>query len=251
MRVTVCELPDERQAFAPAWEALVAYVKEQKSELVLLPELPFSAWFARTPEFEAGAWQRAETEHEVMMKRLPELAPATVLGTHLLTEEGRHLNRGFSWSSADGYRGIHDKYYFPNEEDFYERRWFDRSPRDFTVAHVQQDLALGFLICTEVMFSEWARHYGRQGANIIAVPRAATRHERWVIAPQMAAIASGAFVLSSNRVDEHLFSGRGLVIDPDGKLLAETSREKPFVTVDIDLEQSTQAKRTYPRDVVE
>lgn len=250
MKVTVCELPDDREAFGSAWEEFVVYVREQQSELVLLPELPFSAWFARTPQFDGRVWQRVQEEHDVMMGRLSQLAPAVVLGTRLVTEEGRHLNRGFTWTATEGYKGIHDKYYFPNEQEFYEGNWFDRSQRDFTLAYVR-DMAIGFLICTEVMFNEWARYYGKQGANIIAVPRAATYHERWIVAPRMAAIASGAFVISSNRVDGHLFSGRGLVIDPDGEILASTSQQEPFVTVDIDLAESARAKKTYPRDVLE
>jgi predicted amidohydrolase len=250
MKVTVCELPDHRKAFESAWEELVSFVREQQSDLVLLPELPFSSWFARTPQFDAQIWQKAQQEHDVMMKRLSQLSPAIVLGTHLVTEEGWHLNRGFSWTATEGYQGIHDKYYLPNEEDFYESCWFDRNRQDFTLAHIQ-DLALGFLICTEVMFPEWARSYGKQGANILAVPRASVDHERWVVASRMAAITSGAFVISSNRVDEHLFGGRGLVIGPNGEVLASTSRQAPFVTVAIDVTESIQAKQTYPRNVRE
>lgn len=250
MKVTVCELPDDRKAFAAAWEALITYVKEQQSDLVLLPELPFTAWFARTPQFDAEVWQRAQEEHDLMMSSLSALAPAIVLGTHLVIEEGRHLNRGFVWTPAEGYKGVHDKYYLPNEEDFYERCWFDRNQRDFTLARVEE-LAIGFLICTEVMFNEWARYYGRQGANIIAVPRASLDHERWLLATRMAAVVSGAFVISSNRVDEKFFAGRGLIIAPNGEVLASTSRQTPFATVAIDLQESAQAKQTYPRDVPE
>lgn len=248
--MTVCELPDDRNAFASAWEELRTSVEKQQSDLILLPELPFSSWFARTSHFDAEVWQRVQEEHRAMMQRLFQLAPAIVLGTHPLTEEGRHLNRGFSWTPTEGYKGIHDKYYLPNEEDFYERCWFDRGQRDFTLTHIQ-DMAIGFLICTEVMFNERARHYGKQGANIIAVPRASSYHERWVLAPRMAAIVSGAFVISSNRRDEHTFAGHGLVIGPNGEMLASTSRQEPFITVNIDLTESTQAKRTYPRDVPE
>lgn len=86
-----------------------------------------------------------------------------------------------------------------------------------------QDLAIGFPICSEGMFNEWARYYGRQGANLIAVPRATGGHERWVVAPRMAAIASGAFVLSSDRAQDHVFGGRGLVVSPDGDVLASNS----------------------------
>ncbi|GHO46712.1 carbon-nitrogen hydrolase family protein [Ktedonospora formicarum] len=251
MKVTVCELPNNRENFSFAWKELIAHVREQRSDLVLLPELPFSAWFARIPEFDALRWQSAQNEHDVMMNQLSELAPAAILGTHLVSKDGKHLNRGFSWTSEEGYKGIHDKYYFPDEKDFYERRWFDRNERDFTVTHVQ-DMAIGFLICTEVMFNEWARNYGKQGANIIAVPRASSiAYERWIVAPRMAAIVSGAFVISSNRVDDHFFVGHGVIIDPDGDVLASTSRQIPFVTVEINLADSVQAKSIYPRDVLE
>lgn len=250
MKVTVCEMPDDREAFAGAWEALVAHVRAEQSDLVLLPELPFSTWFARTTDFNAETWRKAEVAHTEMMSRLNELSPATVLGTHLVTEGDRHLNRGFVWTPTMGYQGAHDKYYLPNEEDFYERCWFDRNERDFHLTHAGE-AAIGFLICTEVMFNEWARAYGKQGANIIAVPRASTMDfEQYVIAPRMAAFVSGAFVLSSNRNGD-VFSGHGAVIAPNGLLLASTSRETPFITVAIDLAESTAAKSTYPRDVLE
>lgn len=251
MKVTVCELPDSREAFKTAWEALIAYSKREQSDLVLLPELPFSTWFATTPQFDAEVWRMAQEEHDVMMDSLAQLAPAVVLGTRLLTEGEKHFNRGFVWTSTEGYRGVHDKYYFPDEEGFYESRWFDRNQRDFSLARVD-DLAVGFLICTEVMFNEWARYYGRQGANIIAVPRASSEYESWVVATRMAAIASGAFVLSSNRVDERRsFVGGSWIVSPDGDVLAATSRKEPFITVDINLEKSAQAKKAYPRYVLE
>jgi predicted amidohydrolase len=250
MRVTVCEMPDDRKPFETAWEELIAYVRKQQSDLVLLPELPFYPWIATTPQFDARVWQMAQEAHEVMMQRLRELAASVVLGTHPLIEGELRLNRGFSWTPTDGYQGVHDKYYLPNEEGFYERCWFDRGRRDFTLARVQ-NMAIGFLICSEVMFNEWARYYGRQGANILAVPRATGGHERWVVASRMAAIASGAFVISSNRAEDHLFGGRGLVVGPDGDVLASTSSLAPFATVDIDLVESTLAKKTYPRDVLE
>jgi predicted amidohydrolase len=250
MRVSVCEMPDDRKDFETAWEELIAYVSKQQSDLVLLPELPFYPWIATTSQFDAQIWQIAQKAHEVMMQRLRELSAAVVLGTHPLIEGAVRLPRGFSWTPTDGYQGVHDKYYLPNEEGFYERCWFDRGRRDFTLARVQ-DLALGFLICSEVMFNEWARYYGRQGANMIAVPRATGGHERWVVASRMAAIASGAFVISSNRAQGQVFGGRGLVVGPDGDVLVSTARQAPFATVAIDLAESTRAKKTYPRDLLE
>ena len=41
----------------------------------------------------------------------------------------------------------------------------------------------------------------------------------------------------------------GWIISPDGQILATTSCDVPFVTMDIDLDASTAARATYPRYV--
>jgi len=66
----------------------------------------------------------------------------------------------------------------------------------------------------------------------------------------VAAVRTGAFSLSSNRVDSTgACGGVGWIIDPDGQILATTSRDTPLVTLDIDLAASTAARATYPRYV--
>ena len=54
MRVTVCQWPDETQAFTRTWGQLAAHVKAHRSELVLLPQMPFSPWFAASEKFDAA-----------------------------------------------------------------------------------------------------------------------------------------------------------------------------------------------------
>jgi hypothetical protein len=39
-------------------------------------------------------------------------------------------------------------------------------------------------------------------------------------------------------------------VSPEGEILCETSDGKPFVTVEIDLEESVRARATYPRNLV-
>jgi predicted amidohydrolase len=68
----------------------------------------------------------------------------------------------------------------------------------------------------------------------------------------MAAIASGAFVLTSNRSGQGQdgkmqFGGRGMIVDPDGTIVAQTTGERPFATANIELESAASAKTTYPR----
>jgi predicted amidohydrolase len=65
------------------------------------------------------------------------------------------------------------------------------------------------------------------------------------------AITSGTFSLSSNHANSvadriHL-GGQGWIIAPDGEVLGLTSHERPFITMELDLNAAEQAKHTYPR----
>src|SRR5689334_5951541 len=100
MRVSVCQLSDEPGAFAADWETLRAHVDEQKSDLVLLPEMPFATWFATEREFARAAWDAAIAEHARWLPRLSELAPAAVLSTEPVERNGRRLNEAFVWSAG-------------------------------------------------------------------------------------------------------------------------------------------------------
>lgn len=256
MRLTVCELSDEAVAFREDWARLIPHVQNQRSDLVLLPELPACPWFAHQAEFDEQLWQQVMRLHEVFINELSALAPAMVLGTRPHQIGAQRLNQAFVWSKQRGCQAVRAKAYFPDEVGFYEAQWFEAPVRHFVPFRVGE-IKIGFLICTELMFNEWARHYGRQGAHMIAVPRATEKNtvERWLIALRMAAIVSGAFVLSSNHVGlgpsgVH-FGGAGAIISPEGEVLAVTSREQPFVTVEVNLAEAEAAKKTYPRYVKE
>jgi N-carbamoylputrescine amidase len=71
-------------------------------------------------------------------------------------------------------RPLHRKQFFPNEDGWYEANWFAADASGFAV-HEVAGLKIGVLLCTEVMFNEYARRYGRAGAELIVVPRATGR----------------------------------------------------------------------------
>jgi N-carbamoylputrescine amidase len=101
------------------------------------------------------------------------------------------------------------------------------------------------------MFNEHARCYGQADADLIVVPRATgTEHYTWLAAAAMAAIVSGSYVVSSNRVGASdgspVFGGKGFAVGPDGLLLAETSADRPLVAVTIDPGRSQSQKFKYP-----
>ena len=180
-------------------KSLVAHVKARRSELVLLPEMPFCSWFATTPAFDQSVWQAAVAAHNVWQARLTELAPAIVLGTRPVNRNGERLNEGFTWSEADGYRVAHYKYYLPDEQDFWEASWYQRGDGSFTLNQCAE-ASVGFQICTELWSMENSRRYGKDGVHLIVTPRATPKAslDRWLVAGRAAAMISGAFSLSSN-----------------------------------------------------
>jgi N-carbamoylputrescine amidase len=133
---------------------------------------------------------------------------------------------------------------------WWEATCFRTDRHGFEAAEVH-GLSLGVMLCTDAMFNEHARHYGRQGASLIGIPRAAgAATENWLTAGKMAAIVSGSYVVSSNRVgtsDQGVtFGGAGFAFGPDGSLLAMTNALKPLVVIDVDPEWSARQRLSYP-----
>ena len=250
MKITVCELPDDESPLSRAWDALAEHTHRVGSELVVLPEMPFAPWFAVAPTYDEAVWCRAVEQHERWLERLPELAPAAVIGTRPLTRSARRVNEAFAWDAERGYRPVHHKRYLPDEEGFWEAHWYAPGDGDFIPASVAA-ACIGVLICTEQWSMGHAQRYGKAGVHLIATPRCTGRAtvEKWVTGARAVAIVSGAYSVSSNRSAQSGgdFGGAGWVIDPDGRVLALTTGDEPVRTVEIDLAAAEAAKRTYPR----
>ena len=217
MKIAVCELPDGLDLSGAPWLQLIENLQDEKPDLLILNEMPVGDWIAVKRGFDRGT---------------------------ALANEAFLLANG-------SYHPAHHKHYFPQEEGWYERDWFAPVRPGFEVVD-HGELRIGALLCTELFFNEWARHYRRLGANIIAAPRAAGGlNTRWSTAGAMAAIVSGCYVVSSNR-SEHaqrpqgLFGGEGFVYDPNGELVAKTSASSPIALVDIDLGMVKTAQQGYP-----
>jgi N-carbamoylputrescine amidase len=250
-KVAVCEAPAELAAGTEAWTALCQAVSREDPDLLLLNEMPFGPWISAGETFEEAVWRRSLGLHDAGLARLHELGAKVVAGSRPRELDGRRVNEAFVWARDGGPRGVHTKQYFPEEEGYYEARWFERGDRRFASADAG-GFRVGFLICTDLMFNEHARRYGRAGADVLLVPRAvgASSLRRWLVAARMAAIVSGAYVLSSNRAGAdsrgHVFGGAGWIVDPFGDLVAETSPAAPVACHEIDISLVRQAQSEYP-----
>jgi N-carbamoylputrescine amidase len=241
-------------SFARDWERLATHVKAAQSELVLLPEMPFSPWFAWSPKYDASIWKSAIKAHQAATPLLEQLSPALVCGSRPVNSKGKRHNEAFIWDSITGYRYAHTKYYLPDEEGYWEASWYERGDGDFSPVRAG-DTLLGFIICTDLWFFQHSRAYGKKGVHLIACPRATPKGtlEKWLAGGQAAAVVSGAFVLSSNKISQEGenadLGGQGWILGPNGKGLGLTSQEQPFLTLDLDLTKAEKAKKTYPRYV--
>jgi predicted amidohydrolase len=243
------------------WRRLASAFANAIADIALLNELPFGSWIAGGEFPSAALLESSRKAHDAGMLELPHLETRVVLGTRPVAHQSGIANEAFVWERSDKertgrVRAIHTKQFFPDEAGYHEARWFTRGETHFSVAEAGK-LRVGFLICTEVMFTEWARHYGRSGAQLIAVPRATPLPSvrRWKTALSMAAIVSGCYVASSNRGGTDRtgqeYGAGGWIFDPLGDLIAETTADEDVVTAELDMSLVKRAQREYPCYVAE
>lgn len=249
VNVTCVELPDK--ITDNVWEGLVKHVEEESTEILVLNEMPLVEWHWGVPKVDPTAAKAAATLHEERMKLLEKL-DCDVISSRPVYED--HLyNEAFHWDGTC--KPVHTKHFFPEELGFHEDSWFGRKPPIFDAFNVR-GVKTGVLLCTEMWFTEYARKYGKEGAQLIAGPRATTTGglERWKTAFKHLSLVSGAYTVTSNRVGVtklNDFCGYGCIVDLDGEIIAHTSKEEPFITMDLDFSLADEAKKTYPRYVRE
>ena len=246
MRIAFCELPDGTEPRGASWARFSERVAAEAPDLMVMNELPFGPWLAAAPEVDAARAAASVELHEGGVAALRALEARAVVTSAPVLSGGRLVNEASLVETA-GSRFVHQKHYFPDEPGFYEARWFSTTRPGFEPVRVGE-LVVGVLLCSELMFNEWARHYRRRGANVIAVPRASgSSHARWKTAAAMAAIVSGCYVVSSNRAGGEVgFGGRGFAFAPSGDLIAETSAETPVRGIEVDLAKVSRAQASYP-----
>jgi N-carbamoylputrescine amidase len=251
MRVTVCELPHETRALADAWAALCEHTVTHAPLLVLLPEFAMVEPVWEFEHFDAARWNAIETLSDIQLGRLPELCAEYVVGTRPVSLNGRRLNQGYLWSAAAGVQPLRSKYFLPEEPGNWEATWLQPGDPRFPVFHTGR-VSFGVNICTELWALETYANYAALGVELLLSPRATAlaTTTRWVAVGVVAAVRSGAFSLSSNRIDPTGgCGGSGWIIDPAGEVVAITSAAEPFATRDIDLTKAAKAKDSYPRYV--
>lgn len=255
MKVTICQLPDNEQAFEQAWQKLIIDLSHTKSDFLLLNEMPFSEWIADEKIVQKEKQVAAVKKHDIWLERIEELNTRIVAYSKPLFNGNKFHNTAFVWTKETGHIKIHSKHFFPEEAIFWEESWFDKAEPDFQVVEVA-GIKIGFLLCTEIWFTQYARQYAKAGIDLLLIPRATgkTSIPQWLRCGQTLALISGAYCLSSNRSGlgkgGFQWGGTGWIAQPmDGELLGKTTNRHPFLTLEIDLVKTKAAKLGYPINV--
>ncbi len=249
MRVGFVEWPEGLAPHGQEWSSITSGLADAQVEMLITNELPFGPWIADRKPFDRQTAQASIDAHAVGLDALAGLAIPAILSSRPVWAADRLLNQAVALENGF-IRAIHTKQYFPEEPGWYEASWYQSNRDCFTPADVY-GLRTGVMLCTDAMFNEHARHYGRQGTVLIALPRAAgTSTENWLTAGRMAALVSGSYVISSNRYGRSkggtVFGGAGFAFAPGGTLLSVTDSTNPLLVVDVEPDCAARQRSEYP-----
>jgi len=249
VRVGFVQWPDGLNPKSDVWFGLVADVARAAPDVLITNEMPFGPWVAASPHFDLKRAQESVQIHEDGLEALRALNVPLVISSQPAIASDRLVNEAFVLERGS-IRFLHQKQFFPAEDGWFETDWFTTSRRGFELVEAA-DLLIGALICTELMFNERARAYGRAGAHLIAVPRATGQSvAEWKTAGAMAAIVSGCYVVSSNRLGSSsggpTFGGGGYAFAPDGSLLCDSDDRHSIAIFTLDKQRAVEQKGHYP-----
>lgn len=249
MHIAFVEWPDDLSTTDAQWDELKDSVNAVRPDILITNELPFGPWLADSAVFSEDEAHLSLRAHEKGLEGLIDLALPAVISSRPVWNGKRLANEAFVLQNG-AVRPLHRKQYFPNEPGWFESEWYSGDGSGFGVAEIM-GIKVGVLLCTEAMFNERARAYGREEATLVVIPRASgTDIKSWKIAGAMASLVSGAYVVSSNRVGRSKggthFGGGGFAYAPRGRLLAMTAPANPVQTLELDPKMSAFAQRAYP-----
>ena len=205
MKVSVCQFDNRDAELAATLRQISDHLRQQRGELLLLPEMCFSPWLAAERQPAPQGWLEAVDAHASQLGELDRLGAAAVVGTRpVIRADGEYRNQAYLWTAEPRIQPLHDKYYLPDEPGFWEARWYRRGELRFDTCETL-GATIGVQICTEMWYFEWARHFARQGIELLCIPRA-TPHstvDKWIAGGRAAAVCSGAYCLSGRAGSFH------------------------------------------------
>lgn len=234
--------------------ALLEDAKRAGASLAVFPELAFTTFFPRwymEDQTEVDTWFEREVpgpDTAPLFERAREYGIGMYVGYAEITPQGQHFNTAIL-TSPDGeiigkYRKVHlpghDEYDTERAFQHLEKRYFEPGDLGFPVWHSQGGI-MGMCICNDRRWPEVYRVMGLQGVEMImlgfntpsvnsqrsdegledrlfhhrlSVQSGAYQNSTWVVATAKAGVEDG-----------HPLTAGSVIVDPNGKIIAETQTE--------------------------
>jgi len=221
---------------------LLSEAKQQGAEIVVLPELWTTGY-----DLERAAQLAIDLTSDHEISKLAREFGVYLCGSVLEKSEGKFYN-AFTIYTPQGellavYRKLH--LFAPLQEPRF------LSPGDEPVAVELPWGKSGLAICYDLRFPELFRSYAVAGARLMLVcaewPH--PRLEHWRTLLRARAIENQLYVVACNAVgcvNETVFFGHSLIINPWGEVLAEAEEAETILSGDLDLAQVDQIRRQFP-----
>lgn len=223
---------EDRAANHAKARQLIAAAAPQPGSLIILPETfatGFSMNLAITAEPEGGPTE------QFLREMAAHYQSCVIGGVVTQTGDGRGKNQSLALAPDGSILACYTKNYpftFGGESAVHE------AGRDVSLFE-WQGLRIAPLICYDLRFPELARSATRAGAEVLIYIAAwpVKRIQHWITLLQARAIENQAYVIGVNRCGsdpQFTYTGRSLVVDPHGLVIADAAEQERVVSAKID-----------------
>ncbi len=254
--------------------ALMEQAHSAGATFAVFPELALTTFFPRwymEAQGDVDAWFEAEMpgpDTAPLFARAKELRMAMTFGYAELTPDGQHFNTSILTNEAGEIIGKYRKVHLPGHSDYDTERAFQHLEKRYFLPGdlgfpVWRNLGgvMGMLICNDRRWPEAYRVLGLQGVEMVTLgfntpsvnsqrgdegPEDRLFHHR--LSCQSGAYQNATWVVAVAKAgveDGHPLIGGSLIVDPNGKIVAETtSEDDEMIVYACDLDACTFGKST-------
>jgi len=227
----------------------IAEAARSKPDVVVLPEFFNTEYFPQFRDYRYMDY--AEPDDGYTQTRIK--AEARRHGIHIVSTIFEIARPGLYYDTAmlinpDGeiagkYRKVHPAALLSLEKIYF------RGGSTFPVFRIGE-WTVGFSICYDNLFPESCRCLALKGAELIVAPYATPVADPWENFLSTRALENGIFLAACNHVGregEWQMSGKSMVVDPLGKIMAKASDSNDeILMLELDREQVIQARCRFP-----
>ena len=229
--------------------AFVDEAVRENPDIVVLPEFFNTEYFPQYRDYHYMDYAEAEDGHtQTRMKEKARQHRIHIVSTIFeMARPGLYYDTAMLISPqgeiTGKYRKVHPAALLSLEKIYF------RSGSSFPVFRVGE-WTIGFSICYDNLFPESCRCLTLQGAELIIAPYATPVADPWENFLTTRALENGVFLAACNHVGKEgdwMMSGKSMVIDPLGKILAKASpTEDEIITAEFEREAVVQARQRFP-----